>query len=385
MRSALSELHGRRNGGSHPGLLLQKYLAAQEKPEERRALLVAVAKAASSESLQAIYSKAFDRWVRSFSDDFPHCSERLAVAGRLIVGLGSESVLETGLRLHHTYGVPIIPGSALKGLASHYCDEVWGQRHDPACPDDNQGFRRGAKYHAFLFGKTEDAGAGRTGDAGAITFHDAWMLPETVGRSLYLDVMTPHHLNWQNEGASPPTDFDSPTPIPFLSVAGTFDVRVSWSGPRAVSSEEAKAWTALAMSLLHKALSEWGVGGKTSSGYGRLVAADAQQNGRQVSAAASPSTVTLPKSGDIVEAQLLEERTRNGGWKAKHAPSGLSGAIQNSNAVPPDKKPGDTITLAVVFANSREIAFRYPVGADELHASGRRGKKPVGPGRTARR
>jgi CRISPR-associated protein Cmr6 len=49
------------------------------------------------------------------------------VQGRLIVGLGGDNVLETGLTLHHTYGVPLIPGNALKGLAAHYCDQVWGQ------------------------------------------------------------------------------------------------------------------------------------------------------------------------------------------------------------------------------------------------------------------
>ena len=37
----------------------------------------------------------------------------LCVGGRLIVGLGGDNVLETGITLHHTYGVPIIPGSAM--------------------------------------------------------------------------------------------------------------------------------------------------------------------------------------------------------------------------------------------------------------------------------
>ena len=54
----------------------------------------------------------------------------LSTAGRLIVGLGSENVLETGIRLHHTYGLPIIPGSAFKGLAAHYCHEAWGPTND---------------------------------------------------------------------------------------------------------------------------------------------------------------------------------------------------------------------------------------------------------------
>ncbi len=40
--------------------------------------------------------------------------------GRLIVGLGGKGVLEFGLTLQHTSGLPVIPGSALKGLARTY-------------------------------------------------------------------------------------------------------------------------------------------------------------------------------------------------------------------------------------------------------------------------
>ncbi len=36
--------------------------------------------------------------------------------------------------------------------------------------------------------------------------------------------MTPHHPKWL-DGSVAPTDFDSPTPVPFLSVTGTFRVR----------------------------------------------------------------------------------------------------------------------------------------------------------------
>jgi len=80
--------------------------------------------------------------------------------------------------------------------------------------------------------------------------------------------MTPHHSGWNNvENPEPPTDFDSPIPVPFLSVAGKFLVAVSWHGP---ISDHAKRWMELAISLLRDALFDWGVGGKTTSGYGRF-------------------------------------------------------------------------------------------------------------------
>ncbi|MGH8012910.1 MAG: type III-B CRISPR module RAMP protein Cmr6 [Candidatus Binataceae bacterium] len=299
------------------------------------------------------------------------------MAGRLIVGLGSENVLEAGLRLHHTYGVPIIPGSALKGLASHYCHEIWGQRHDATASEDNQRFRCDGKHHKLLFGTTEDGGV--------ITFHDAWIVPQSLSDTLHLDVMTPHHKKWQLNQA-PPTDFDSPTPVTFLSVAGTFELRLSWSGPTDVSSDQAGAWTALAMRLLLEALAEWGVGGKTSSGYGRLNV-ESLEGGSQRSSVVQAKLVAPPKPGEMVEVQLLEERTKKGGWRATHEPSGWSGPIENTSDVPTDKNPGDKLKLTVKHASvsGRELTFRYPTAADEARERQPPRKGPSGFGRGNRR
>lgn len=385
MRQEIIKLAESRRHGNHPGLILQRYLIRQSDPEERRKLLDAARDAARSDSLRAVYTEAYRRWERSFAGSRPFRSERLTTAGRLIVGLGSENVLETGLRLHHTYSVPIIPGSALKGLASHYCDDVWGQRHlgDDA-PQENRRFRRKRSadevedhYHRLLFGTTEDGGV--------ITFHDAWIVPDSLhDGALRLDVMTPHHPKWETNEA-PPTDFDSPNPVSFLSVAGAFDVRISWSGPADTPPEKAEAWTGLAMEILREALAERGVSGKTSSGYGRLVPAMPLREARRPSSAAHARPRVLPRPGERVAAQLLEERTRKGGWRALHAPSGLSGPIQNSGDVPSDRKAGDTLELIVASATERGLDFRYPTPADEARAKRVLGKGQGGRGRDRRR
>ena len=205
----------------------------------------------------------------------------LTTAGRVIAGLGTESVLETGIRLHHTYGLPVIPGSALKGLAAHYCYEVWGQHAlGDAAPPASKPFRRPTKgedevYKQFLQGDPKANPAanyfrllfGNTDDSGVIVFHDAWLTPDSAD-PLVLDVMTPHHPDWQ-DGSAPPTDFDSPVPVAFVSATGSFRVMVSWNGP--AGGEQPQKWTKLTMALLKEALAEWGIGGKTSSGYGRLL------------------------------------------------------------------------------------------------------------------
>lgn len=89
---------------------------------------------------------------------------------------------------------------------------------------------------------------------------------------------------------------------------------------------------------------------------------------------------SLPSAGDRVEAVLLDEKTRKGGWKAKLGPSGLAGPIQNSADVPGDKKPGDKLTLIVASVNPRDIAFRYPTPADEQRAQRRSAQPERGPG-----
>ncbi|OPX70900.1 MAG: CRISPR system Cmr subunit Cmr6 [Methanoregulaceae archaeon PtaB.Bin009] len=197
---------------------------------------------------QEIYIAAYLRYTGEIkpvttSGDFTTC-------GRIIIGLGGENVLETGLTLHHTYGTPLIPGTALKGLASHYCDQVLG--------DKDKEYKTGGLYHEALFGTTDYSGH--------IIFHDAWITPSTMPESLQLDVMTPHHGDYYS-GKGAPTDCDDPVPITFLSVAGTFHIAVSCDNPE---DEDGKKWAAFVFGLLSEALEHWGIGGKTSSGYGRL-------------------------------------------------------------------------------------------------------------------
>ncbi len=299
MRKAIVNLVDRRGQGQHSGLLLHRYLneAAPNNPRAREALLAAARVVNTDAGLRALYASAFQGREASFPETDLHLQRDLKTDGRMIVGLGSDNVLETGITLQHTYGVPIIPGSALKGLASHYCDHVWGRRDRDDTngstathlrfrrpeerdikPDDSSSDTsedRPPNYHRLLFGTTEDAGV--------IVFHDAWITPESLTPesafgygALRRDVMTPHHPQWNLGWDRPPTDFDNPVPVSFLSVAGTFRIRISWNVPDNVQLAEAhlkkaRDWTRLAIRLLEEALVHWGVGGKTSSGYGRLV------------------------------------------------------------------------------------------------------------------
>lgn len=243
------------------------------------------------------YPAAFKRWRGSLEDGRTRSSE-VKLTGRLLIGHGNLSATEVGLTLHHTWGVPVVPGSALKGLTAHYVDAVYGPDSRGHHPFDLaltgevaerarfQGItwredRPGRPAHGpgdvyrRIFGApaAEDdhkfEGAGET--QGDVIFHDAWYVPPVVtagnaASSLPLaqDVITVHQQSYYAAAGRErsPNDFDSPVPISFLTVKPGTPFLLAVSGPPAL--------TELALHLLHAALEEWGVGGKTSSGYGRM-------------------------------------------------------------------------------------------------------------------
>lgn len=262
-RTSLSQAP--RAESDNAGLLLASYLKEHgEGPKKEIANLACDA----CRRAHPVYELAFSRWKEQFPPN-TKCSI-VSTLGRFVTGLGAASALEAGIRLHHTYGTPLIPGSGLKGLASHYCHRVWGDqdREFSASVTEGNKIRQGASFQV-LFGDHEKAGL--------IIFHDAWMLPQDLqgnvpNRGLVLDVMTPHHSKYGIGSQVAPSDFDSPVPVPFLSVAGRFLVAVSPNADGPTATE----WVQLASKLLREALGNWGAGGKTRSGYGRFSSSEAQ-------------------------------------------------------------------------------------------------------------
>jgi CRISPR-associated protein Cmr6 len=232
--------------GSHAGLILSRYFREHDDKNVGRREVLDHARAASQEAY-AVYKLAFDRWEL---DTRKLSSGVFRVRSRLITGLGSKGVLETGIRLHHTYGTALIPGSGLKGTAAHYCREAYGS--------DTQEF----PLNETLFGST--------GSGGHITFQDAWILPDCIAagsrEGLLPDVMTSHHPKYYSGENIPPHDSEDPNPVSFLSVRGRFRIVVECDVP----NETGRKWAEFALRLVEEALDQRGAGGKTNSGYGRM-------------------------------------------------------------------------------------------------------------------
>jgi CRISPR-associated protein Cmr6 len=229
---------------ANAGLWLQKYLdsSGEDDKDAKRRLVQEVATLPEPKAYETFYNQ----WCEALRKQ--GARTRIAsVSGRMIVGLGDESVLETSVTLHRTYGVPFIPGSALKGLAAGY------SRQQLAESDWNMS----SDYYRTMFGDTEDSGY--------LTFFDAFYIPKSgfKGHALYADVLTVHHQQYYQDASAPPADWDSPVPVPFLSATGKYLIALD-------APQGCEMWLAAAFQILEAALLEAGIGAKTSSGYGRL-------------------------------------------------------------------------------------------------------------------
>ena len=174
-----------------------------------------------------------------------YCVEA-TVDWRLVVGLGSEHVQETNMTLHHVYGIPYIPGSAVKGVLRHW----WLQENqdfiDAKGKIDEKEALKDTDFIA-VFGSQKQRGK--------VQFLDAY--PKDV--NLATDIMNPHYPDYYS-GSKPPTDHQNPVPINFLTVEeSTF--RFAFLAKDEEPLEKLK-------NRFQKALKLKGVGAKTAVGYG---------------------------------------------------------------------------------------------------------------------
>lgn len=229
------------------------------------------------------YPRAYRCWRQHHEAQGSLCTEIESIS-RVLIGHGEPSPTEVGLTIHHTWGVPMLPGSALKGLLAHYMEKTYNL--EPPGPWTGPTWRGahitrgpGAFYRA-LFGapaadddearRRETADRSLIGPAqGGVCFHDALLVARLDQRAppdhqpFSRDVLTVHHRGYYNSaGASQPNDYDDPNPVGFLTVKPGELFLLALSGH--------PEWSKLAQELLLEALEGWGVGGKTSAGYGRF-------------------------------------------------------------------------------------------------------------------
>lgn len=176
-----------------------------------------------------------------------------SVNDKMVIGLGNQSVFETDITLHHTYGIPYIPGQAIKGVFRNYIIQEYFS-------SDEKNAIQNKNFELIFGGKN---------CAGKVVFQDVF--PRN-NFNIALDVMTPHYKLYYDKENSLPLDSDSPTPIYFLVIKDTeFEFNVAID--KSISNEK---WNSTDASGLDEFITEnlietltfQGIGAKTSVGYG---------------------------------------------------------------------------------------------------------------------
>lgn len=269
----------------------------------------------------SLLSQAIARWQYTVKSQHACDPFRMTPEWRFVAGLGDKTALEVGFTFHRIYGYPLIPGSALKGLAR--ATALWNIAETLGVPrlSLSEAKKRAeakqkkwcqnelcetplAKLETLLMAyderiseakqrqtakKAEDKVLetlrsekglkdlalysaeeqitqfrcifGTTHVAGQAMFFEA--VP-AAAPTLEVDIMNVHYPDYYGEGNKPPADNQNLNPIPFLTVGQTpFWFAVGWRGKTANEKlrSQAVAW-------LKAGLRDFGLGAKTAAGYG---------------------------------------------------------------------------------------------------------------------
>jgi CRISPR-associated protein Cmr6 len=254
-------------------------------PARRNLYLAAVAalapgrNQASDPPALAAYRQVFRRWRRLVEKPDPGIACRVVeveAASRLLLHpAANDTVTEGGLLLHHTYGVPYLTGSALKGVVRSRLER---QRKVAAEEPGREGEERFmVEAIEELLGIVKRKAGEDQSRAALVDFLDALWIPEPPPTAvsgwspLALDIVNPHHPTYYTVGKGrrqAPTDGDDPNPVPRLTVAPGSRFLVVLEAMKAPEIEPWLDW--LVQEVLLPALFEDGIGGWTSAGYGRL-------------------------------------------------------------------------------------------------------------------
>lgn len=196
---------------------------------------------------------------------------------RLIVGLGNESVYETSMTLHHIYGIPYIPGSAIKGVVRSYIITETEEfiKDKGGSIDLKNAEKQALQDPGFcdIFGCPKESIYNESRQ-GKISFFDALPLSEP---KIKPDIMNPHYGPYysNSSGNTPPADYHNPNPIFFLTVEDAkfeFIIGIKEKDNTAIQKGkfEGKYPLKVGYEGMKKALNEHGIGAKTAVGYGYM-------------------------------------------------------------------------------------------------------------------
>lgn len=225
------------------------------------------------------------------------CNMTLRQVWNMNVGLGTSSVSDVSMTLHHIHGVPYIPGQSIKGVVRSFIIREYF--------DNNENAAMCSNLFADIFGRSEVVKNGKKLEAckGKVIFFDA--VTDDQGIECVTDIMNSHHTNYYDGGEL--NDTESPVPVKMMAIRNAkFVFRIAAKkkdnifkpGERPESTEfgefekacaenrilaennELKL-TEVAGYYLKQALWYSGIGAKTAVGYGYFKAEEKNDGQKQ--------------------------------------------------------------------------------------------------------
>ena len=237
---------------------------------------------------------------------------------RLAVGLANGVVENAGLTIHRRFGYPLIPGSAVKGLAADGAADLQADTE---------------LRHVVLGAEVEADGS--PGQAGAISFLDAVAEEAKVE----LDILTPHYSRYyggtQNLQA---LDVEPPVPnvFPVVAAGAKFRFDLLLAARRSRGRFQVKEVLDAAQEWLTHALKTFGVGSKTRAGYGRFGAKSPATTKMEL----FPGLIALAHPDIASEKPIVDTRTPVekclAHWKGNVSPAALGRLVPDLAALQDD-------------------------------------------------
>lgn len=164
---------------------------------------------------------------------------------RFLIYAGCPAPTDVGFHFSRNYGLPVIPGSSIKGAFHHYLAD--------------EEYDRTKRSRWFGVGTGDDD---MGGERGSIVFLDG--LP--VGNVQYeLDIINSHFPDYYGDVSGAPNDWYNPIPVRFLAVSKGATIRFTL-----LLKDETRKEKEEIKKQFRLMLEYWGIGAKTAYGYGRF-------------------------------------------------------------------------------------------------------------------
>lgn len=302
---------------AHAGLLMQRGLTDWE--ENEKSIKANLVNKIASVTPNDLYLLAFNRWLDATHeeghDTFASVAAKLD--GRLFTGLSLGGTLETGATTHHTYGMPLLAGSSVKGAVRSYTEHLFAERNEDGTlqfeesDNTNKIIIQEQKQSILdvLFGTDSDDDDDSQGDAGYLIWHDAWWIPMVNDQGGLLtgadhkpfvgDVVTVHHPKYYSRELNEALDMENPIPNQQIAIQGAFYFVI----------EGDPKWVHFARELLKETIENVGLGSKGSSGYGYFTLDESLNNdiAKRYGKGVSIDTLDDPLAAIRQEIKYLDE------------------------------------------------------------------------------